>query len=100
MDTKPGYVDTEDHPATATAWKYRAFYIMDDQTYRGYRGGVRYLIQNESADFKDGALRISITGTSLQDIEVVEYLNQRTLVIQVPFTDSNNVVYQDAAEQH
>ncbi|MEK0449438.1 MAG: hypothetical protein RL088_1706 [Verrucomicrobiota bacterium] len=31
VDTKPGYVDTEDHPATATAWKYRAFYIMDDQ---------------------------------------------------------------------
>lgn len=61
-------------------------------SYRGYRGGVRYLIQNESADFKDEGIRISITGTSLQDVEIVEYLNQRTLVIQVPYTDSNNVV--------
>lgn len=61
-------------------------------SYRGYRGGVRYLIQNESADFKDEGIRISISGTSLQDVEIVEYLNQRTLVIQVPFTDSNNVV--------
>ncbi|MEK0450180.1 MAG: hypothetical protein RL088_2448 [Verrucomicrobiota bacterium] len=31
VDTKPGYVDTEPHPATVTIWKYRAFYIMDDQ---------------------------------------------------------------------
>jgi hypothetical protein len=31
VDTRPGYVDTEDHPATATIWKYRAFYIKDDQ---------------------------------------------------------------------
>ena len=31
VDTKPDYADTEDHPATATIWKYRAFYLKDDQ---------------------------------------------------------------------
>ncbi len=61
-------------------------------SYRGYRGGVQYLIQNETTDFRDGAIRISVSGTSLQDVEIVEYLNQRTLIIQVPYTDSNNVV--------
>lgn len=31
VDTSPGFVDTEEHPATVTIWKYRAFYIMDDK---------------------------------------------------------------------
>ncbi len=30
VDTTPGYVDTEAHPATLTIWKYRAFYIIGD----------------------------------------------------------------------
>jgi len=61
-------------------------------TYKGYRGGIKYLIQNESVDFVDGASRISITGTSLQDIEILEYLNQRTLIIQIPYTDDNGII--------
>ena len=31
VDTSPGFVDTEEHPATLTIWKYRAYYIMDDK---------------------------------------------------------------------
>ncbi len=79
---------------TQTAGTVRGIALTPTEgtSYRGYRGGVRYLIQNETTDFKDGAIRISVSGTSLQDVEVVEYLNQRTLVIQVPYTDSNNVV--------
>ncbi|MEY4334337.1 MAG: hypothetical protein RLZZ196_3080, partial [Bacteroidota bacterium] len=62
-------------------------------SYTGFRGGVRYLIQKESGiPFKDGGTRITINGTSLTDVEIVEYLNESTLVIQIPYTDSNNVV--------
>jgi hypothetical protein len=62
-------------------------------SYTGFRGGVRYLIQKESGiPFKDGGTRITINGTSLNDVEVVEYLNETTLVIQIPYTDSNNVI--------
>lgn len=31
VDTSPDYIDTEPHPTTPTIWKYRAFYIVDDQ---------------------------------------------------------------------
>lgn len=62
-------------------------------SYTGFRGGVRYLIQKESGiPFKDGGTRITINGTSLTDVEIVEYLNESTLVIQIPYTDSNNVI--------
>jgi len=60
--------------------------------FNGYRGGVRYLIQNQSGNFFDGGTFISVTGTNLQNLEVIEYLNQNTIVVQTPFTSSAGVV--------
>lgn len=31
VDTSPDFADTFPHPANVTIWKYRAFYIIDDQ---------------------------------------------------------------------
>ena len=60
--------------------------------FNGYRGGVRYLIQNQSGNFFDEGTFISVTGTNLQNLEVIEYLNQNTIVVQTPFTSSAGVV--------
>lgn len=57
-----------------------------------YRGGVRYLLENTSADFKDGGQKISITGTSIQDADIIEYINQRSVIVQTPYVDSNGYV--------
>ena len=57
-----------------------------------YRGGVRYLIENTTADFKDGGQKISITGTSIQDADIIEYINQRSVIIQTPYVDSSGYV--------
>jgi hypothetical protein len=60
--------------------------------YPTYRGGVRYLIENTSDDFKDGGQKISISGTTIQDADIIEYINQRSLVVQTPYVDSNGYV--------
>ena len=59
---------------------------------RGYRGAIRYYIENEGGDFKDGATSISVAGTGIQDAEVLEYLNQSTVVVRVPYTGSDGTI--------
>ena len=59
---------------------------------RGYRGAIRYYIENEGGDFKDGATTISVAGTGIQDADVLEYLNQRTVVVRVPYTGSDGTI--------
>lgn len=59
---------------------------------RGYRGGIRYYLQNEGGDFKDGATTISVAGTGIQDADVLEYLNQNTLIVRVPYTGSDGTI--------
>lgn len=61
-------------------------------TIRGYRGGIRYLIQKESGGFYDGGTFISVTGTGIQNAEVVEYLNSSSIVVATPFTSSDGLV--------
>ena len=59
---------------------------------RGYRGAIRYYIENEGGDFKDGATTISVAGTGIQDADVLEYLNQNTVVVRVPYTGSEGTI--------
>jgi hypothetical protein len=59
---------------------------------RGYRGAIRYYVENEGSDFKDGATTISVAGTGIQDADVLEYLNQRTVVVRVPYTGSDGTI--------
>ena len=59
---------------------------------RGYRGGIRYYIENEGGDFKDGATTISVTGTGIQDADVLEYLNQNTVIVRIPYTGSDGKI--------
>ena len=61
-------------------------------TIRGYRGGIRYLIQKQSGGFYDGGTFISVTGTGIQNAEVVEYLNSSSIVVATPFTSSDGLV--------
>lgn len=58
----------------------------------GYRGGVKYLIQKESGTFNDGGTYISINDLNLQNLEILEYLNESTVVVQTPYTSSAGVV--------
>ena len=59
---------------------------------RGYRGAIRYYVENEGGDFKDGATTISVAGTGIQDADVLEYLNQHTVVVRVPYTGSDGTI--------
>ena len=59
---------------------------------RGYRGAIRYYIENEGGDFKDGATTISVAGTGIQNADVLEYLNQSTVVVRVPYTGSEGTI--------
>jgi hypothetical protein len=59
---------------------------------RGYRGGIRYYLQNEGGNFEDGGTTISVTGTGIQDADVLEYLNQNTIIVRVPYTGSDGTV--------
>jgi hypothetical protein len=59
---------------------------------RGYRGAIRYYIENEGGDFKDGATTISVAGTGIQDADVLEYLNQKTVIVRVPYTGSDGTI--------
>ncbi len=61
-------------------------------TLRGYRGGIRYLVQKQSGGFLDGGTFISVTGTGIQNAEVVEYLNSSSVVVATPFTSSDGLV--------
>lgn len=57
-----------------------------------WRGGIKYLIQNESADFVDNAKSITIPGTPIQNVPVLEYLNQRSVIIQTPNSSSAGIL--------
>jgi hypothetical protein len=59
---------------------------------RGYRGAIRYYLEIQSGSFKDGATTISVAGTGIQDADVLEYLNQKTVIVRVPYTGSNNSI--------
>lgn len=59
---------------------------------KGYRGGIRYYLENEGGDFKDGGTTISVTGTGIQDADVLEYLNQNTIIVRIPYTGSDNTI--------
>jgi hypothetical protein len=61
-------------------------------TLRGYRGGIRYLIQKQSGVFADGGTYISVTGTNIQNAEIVEYLNNTSVIVATPFTSSDGLV--------
>jgi len=61
-------------------------------TLRGYRGGIRYLVQKQSGGFFDGGNFISVTGTGIQNAEIVEYLNSSSVVVATPFTSSDGLV--------
>jgi len=55
-------------------------------------GGIQYLVQNESNDFVDNGKRISVSNTSIQNADILEYVTQRSLLIQVPNTSSQNIL--------
>lgn len=59
---------------------------------RGYRGGIRYYVENEGGDFKDGATTISVAGTGIQDADVLEYFNQHTVIVRIPYTGSDGTI--------
>lgn len=59
---------------------------------RGYRGGIRYYLQNEGGNFEDGGTTISVAGTGIQDADVLEYLNQNTLIVRIPYTGSDGTI--------
>ena len=59
---------------------------------RGYRGGIRYFLEIQSGSFKDGATTISVAGTGIQDADVLEYLNQNTVIVRVPYTGSEGTI--------
>ncbi len=59
---------------------------------RGYRGAIRYYLEIQSGSFKDGATTISVAGTGIQDADVLEYLNQTTVIVRVPYTGSDNSI--------
>jgi hypothetical protein len=59
---------------------------------RGYRGAIRYYLEVQSGSFKDGATTISVAGTGIQDADVLEYLNQSTVIVRVPYTGSDNTI--------
>ena len=59
---------------------------------RGYRGAIRYYLEIQSGSFKDGATTISVLGTGIQDADVLEYLNQSTVIVRVPYTGSDNTI--------
>ena len=59
---------------------------------RGYRGAIRYYIENVGGYFEDGATTISVAGTGIQDADVLEYLNQSTVVVRVPYTGSDGTI--------
>jgi hypothetical protein len=59
---------------------------------RGYRGAIRYYLEIQSGSFKDGATTISVSGTGIQDADVLEYLNQSTVIVRVPYTGSDNTI--------
>lgn len=61
-------------------------------TLRGYRGGIRYLIQKQSGVFADGGTYISVTGTNIQNAEIIEYLNNTSVIVATPFTSSDGLV--------
>ena len=58
----------------------------------GYRGGIRYYLEIQSGSFKDGATTISVNGTGIKDADVLEYLNQKTVIVRVPYTGSDNTI--------
>jgi hypothetical protein len=55
-------------------------------------GGIQYLIQNESNDFVDNGKRISISNTSIENADILEYVTQRSVIVQVPNTSSQNII--------
>jgi len=57
-----------------------------------YRAGVKYLIENTTSDFVDGGSRITIPGTEIKDAEIIEYINQRSVVIQTAPTASGGYI--------
>jgi hypothetical protein len=59
---------------------------------RGYRGGIRYYLQNEGGNFEDGGTIISVAGTGIQDADVLEYLNQNTIIVRIPYTGSDGTI--------
>jgi hypothetical protein len=59
---------------------------------RGYRGAIRYYLEIQSGSFKDGATTISVAGTGIQDADVLEYLNQSTVIVRVPYTGSDGTI--------
>ena len=59
---------------------------------RGYRGAIRYYLEVQSGSFKDGATTISVAGTGIQDADVLEYLNEKTVIVRVPYTGSDNTI--------
>jgi hypothetical protein len=59
---------------------------------RGYRGAIRYYLEIQNGSFKDGATTISVAGTGIQDADVLEYLNQSTVIVRVPYTGSDNTI--------
>jgi len=60
---------------------------------REFRGGVKYLIQHENVNgFFDGGTFISVTGTGIQNAEVVEYLNSGSIIVETPFTSSAGLI--------
>ena len=59
---------------------------------RGYRGGIRYFLEIQSGSFKDGGTTITVNGTGIRDADVLEYLNEKTLIVRIPFTGSDNTI--------
>jgi hypothetical protein len=65
----------------------------DEGTFvRGYRGAIRYYLEIQSSSFKDGATTISVAGTGIQDADVLEYLNEKTVIVRVPYTGSDGTI--------
>ena len=65
----------------------------DEGTFvRGYRGAIRYYLEIQSSSFKDGATTISVAGTGIQDADVLEYLNEKTIIVRVPYTGSDGTI--------
>jgi hypothetical protein len=69
-----------------------AFTPSEGTSVRGYRGGIRYYLQNEGDNFEDGGTTISVAGTGIQDADVLEYLNQNTIIVRVPYTGSDGTI--------
>jgi hypothetical protein len=57
-----------------------------------YAGSILYYVKNNNVPFQDGAVSISISGSQIQSASILDYINQYTLLINVPHTSSKNIV--------